>query len=53
MLQLSSREPEILGCAYVVPLTELEFTSTFGMQRDDETEAIAMHTAMEYERSQH
>lgn len=49
MTQLSPKAPEILGCAYVVPLTQLEYTGHYGMSRDDEAEAIAMKTAMEYE----
>lgn len=52
MKQLSPKEPEILGCAYVIPLSEVEYKGHFGMSRDDEAEAIAMQTAMEYELSQ-
>jgi len=52
MTKLSPREPEILGCAFVIPLTKLEYESHYGMSRDDEAEAIAMKTAMDYERSQ-
>lgn len=50
MIQLSQCEPEVLGCAYVVPLTDVEYHSTFGMSRDDEVEAIAMELALQYER---
>lgn len=52
MAELSPKAPEVLGCAYVVPLTLLEYRNHYGMSRDDEAEAIAMETAMEYERSQ-
>jgi hypothetical protein len=52
MAELSPKAPEVLGCAYVVPLTLLEYHNHYGMSRDDEAEAIAMETAMEYERSQ-
>ena len=52
MMQLSPKAPEILGCAYVVPLTQQEFESNFGMRRDDEVEAIAMAEAIRYEQSQ-
>lgn len=52
MLQLDMREPEILGCAYLVALSNLEYESRFNMSRDDEVEAIAMSTAMDYERNQ-
>jgi Domain of unknown function (DUF3883)/Protein of unknown function (DUF499) len=49
MLQLSPKAPEILGCAYVVPLTQVEYQGHYGMSRDDEAEAIAMKTVMDYE----
>lgn len=49
MEQLSPKAPEVLGCAYVVPLTQLEYTGHYGMSRDDEAEAIAMQTAMDFE----
>lgn len=52
MQQVSCKAPVIMGCAYVVPLTAVEYENHFGMSRDDEAEAIAMTTAMEYERSQ-
>ncbi len=51
MAQLNPKAPEVLGCAYVVPLTQVEFQSHYGMSRDDEVEAIAMKTAMDYEKS--
>ncbi|AEI50622.1 helicase-related protein [Runella slithyformis] len=51
MAQLSPKAPEVLGCAYVVPLTQLEYKGHYGMSRDDEAEAIAMKTAMDYESS--
>ncbi|WP_448518928.1 helicase-related protein [Rhodoflexus sp.] len=50
MEQLSPKPPEVLGCAYVVPLTQVEYNRHYGMSRDDEAEAIAMQTAMQFER---
>jgi hypothetical protein len=52
MSQLSPKPPIVLGCAYVVPLTQIEYKGHYGMSRDDEAEAIAMHTVLEYEQSQ-
>lgn len=52
MMQLRVREPEVLGCAYVVPLNAVTYKGTYGMSRDDETERIAMEAALEYERQQ-
>lgn len=49
MEQLSPKAPEVLGCAYVIPLTQMEYTGHYGMSRDDEAEAIAMQTAMDFE----
>lgn len=43
--------PEVLGCAYVVPLNQVEYRQTYGMSRDDEVEAIAMQAAIEYEQA--
>lgn len=51
MVELSPKEPEVMGCAYVVPLNQLEYKQNFGMSRDDDVEAIAMQTAIEFERS--
>ena len=51
-LQLSPKEPAVMGCAYVVPLSQVEYNNTFGMSRDDEVEATAMQVAMEYEMQQ-
>jgi hypothetical protein len=51
MTQLSPKAPEVLGCAYVVPLTQIEYKGHYGMSRDDEAEAIAMKAAMDYETS--
>lgn len=51
MAQLSPKAPEILGCAYVVPLTQVEYHGHYGMSRDDEAEAIAMKVVMDYELS--
>ncbi len=50
MEQLSPKAPEVLGCAYVVPLTQVEYSGHYGMSRDDEAEAIAMKAAMDFER---
>ncbi len=50
MAQLNPKAPEVLGCAYVIPLTQVEYKGHYGMSRDDEAEAIAMHEVMEYER---
>ena len=52
MVELQQRTPEVLGCAYVVPLNQMEYKSHFGMSRDDEVEAIAMNEAMEYEKKE-
>ena len=49
MTQLNPKAPEVLGCAYVVPLTQVEYVGHYGMSRDDEAEAIAMQTTMDYE----
>ncbi|HRN55340.1 MAG TPA: DUF3883 domain-containing protein, partial [Agriterribacter sp.] len=51
MTQLSPKAPEILGCAYVVPLTQVEYEGHYGMSRDDEAETVAMQVAMKYEQS--
>lgn len=50
MVQISPKAPEVLGCAYVVPLNEVEYEKHYGMKRDDEVESIGMEFAMEYER---
>ena len=49
--EVNYSEPEVLGCAYVLPLTQVEYKQHFGMSRDDEVEAIAMKVAMDYETS--
>jgi hypothetical protein len=49
MTQLSPKAPEVLGCAYVVPLTQVEYQNEYGMSRDDEVEAIAMDVSMKFE----
>jgi hypothetical protein len=49
MKQLVMKSPEVLGCAYIEPLSDIEFKETFGMSRDPEAEAIAMKTAMDFE----
>lgn len=52
MNQLAPKQPEILGCAYVVPLSKVEYQNHFGMSRDEDAEAMAMQTAMEHERNE-
>ena len=52
MTTLIPIQPEVLGCAYVVPLNQMEYQHSFGMSRDDEVEQIAMQVAMDYEKSQ-
>ncbi|OAV44064.1 helicase-related protein [Lewinella sp. 4G2] len=52
MMSLSKREPEILGCAYIVPLTELEYQNFYEKDRDFNTEDTAMDVSMKYEVSQ-
>ena len=49
MMQLNPKAPEVLGCAYVVPLTQIEYNGHYGMSRDDEAEATAMAEAMRFE----
>ena len=49
MIELFPVEPEVLGCAYVVPLNQVEYHQNYGMSRDDDVEAIAMKVAMDYE----
>ena len=49
MAQLNPKAPEILGCAYVIPLTQLEYVGHYGMSRDDEAEAIAMKETLDFE----
>jgi hypothetical protein len=49
MTEVSPKLPEILGCAYVIPLTQIEYKGHYGMSRDDEAEAIAMKTVMDFE----
>lgn len=51
MKNLNPKAPEILGCAFVVPLSKVEYNEHYGMSRDDEAELIAMNVAMEYEKS--
>ena len=49
MTEIAPKLPEVLGCAYVVPLTQIEYNGHYGMSRDDEAERIAMNTAINYE----
>jgi len=50
MEQISPKTPEVLGCAYVIPLAQVEYLSHYGMSRDDEAEAMAMQVSLDYER---
>jgi len=50
MTKLTMKPPEVLGCAYIVPLSDMEYTGQFGMSRDDDVERIAMDFAINYER---
>lgn len=50
--ELFAVEPKVLGCAYVVPLNQVEYQQSYGMSRDDEVEHVAMLKVMEYERQQ-
>lgn len=52
MTELAPKTPEVMGCAYVLSLSTLEYNSHYGMSRDDEAEAIAMQVSMEYENRQ-
>ena len=49
--QLFPVSPEVMGCAFVVPLNQMEYRKSFGMSRDDEVEAIAMQVATDFEKS--
>lgn len=49
MTEVAPKEPEVLGCAYIVPLTQVEYQGHYGMSRDDEAEAVAMREAMRFE----
>lgn len=51
-VELNAVEPEVLGCAYVVPLSQVEYQRHYGMSRDDEVEAIAMKVAIDNERDE-
>lgn len=50
--KLTGKLPTVLGSAYVVPLSQLEYRNHYGMRRDDEVEAIAMRVSMDYEKQQ-
>lgn len=49
MTEIAPKLPEVLGCAYVIPLTQIEYSGHYGMSRDDEAEQIAMNAAINYE----
>ena len=52
MQQVNPKPPEVMGCAYVVPLNQIEYKTHYGMSRDDEVEKIAMDIANEFEISE-
>ena len=52
MMDISPSLPEIFGCAYVVPLSLLEYRDFYGIEKDPETEQIAMKFVMEWERKE-
>ena len=52
MMDISPSLPEIFGCAFVIPLSLLEYKDFYGIERDPLTEGIAMEFAMEWERNQ-
>lgn len=52
MQELGMKPPEVLGCAFVVPLSGMEFQQHYGMSRDDEVEDVAMEVAMDFETKQ-
>lgn len=47
--EIAPKLPEVLGCAYVIPLTQIEYSGHYGMSRDDEAEQVAMNSAINYE----
>ena len=49
--ELFAKPPEVISCAYIVPLGQLEHSDAHGMSRDDDVEAVAMSFAMDYELS--
>jgi superfamily II DNA or RNA helicase len=51
-MNLNRKAPKVLGCAYVVPLSDVEYKQHYGMKRDTEVERIAIETAMAYEESE-
>ena len=51
-MQLNRKSPKVIGSAYVVPLSQVEYNSHYGMSRDDEVEQIAMDIAMKYEKEE-
>lgn len=51
-MRLDRKSPKVIGAAYIVPLSQVEYQSHYGMSRDDEVEEIAMKVAMDYEKDQ-
>ena len=52
MMDIAPGLPEIFGCAYVIPLSLLEYKNFYGIEKDPETEEIAMNFVMEWERKE-
>lgn len=48
-MKLTRKSPKVLGSAFVVPLTQVEYKNHYGMSRDDEVEQIAIKIAMDFE----
>lgn len=51
-MNLDRKSPKVIGAAYIVPLSKVEYKSHYGMSRDEDVENIAMEVSMEYEISQ-
>ena len=51
-MELQRKSPKVLGSVYVVPLSQVEYKSHYGMSRDDEVEEIAMNISMDYEKNE-
>ena len=49
--KLLSMPPQMLGGAYIVPLSDVEYKKHYGMKRDEEAEKIAMQVAILYEQN--
>ena len=51
-MQLNRKSPKVIGAAYIVPLSQVEYNSHYGMSRDDEVEQIAMEVSMKFEKDE-